>query len=641
MDVRTSHDVESIAVPDRPEGESTASAQAMRRDVLMARHRLVCRNWYVGRDPVRAHWRYPLWHALSLLGGDEADAALGVEMLEAAAAGEGKGHFWSSTVASILVRHGQTLDDGLRKRLETRLAGYLPDEARQRFRGYNDNFPAMAAMAALVGGDWLGDDDAITGGLENLRSLRRLLTRRGNLTEYASPTYSAITLTCLAEIVAWCPLEAARELALAAEQRVWVEVCSRWHRGTSSLAGPHSRAYIVDMCAHPHNITVPMYVAFGDEVVWGVELPLTEDVAERAVHNKFEAGLAHTAWHAAPAYHPPAEAEALVRDVPARRVVRADSEQAAFHRNVWSADRHPVTPLAEFPASESDMYTFMTPRFALGTSDRPSMNSYQHTAMHLTYRRAETLQRLGDIAALFPRYLTNDKQPDRCKHLNDEGRTLCVQHASTAMVLYCAKPGWNANSTVEDATIQPVSSLKLSLLLTCFGARPRELWLGETELDAWSGRGEAPAPVFFRDGRVYTAIHPLHLTDHDRDAAVVVHEANGFGIIDFVNYRGAERTFTASELMTTRNGFVIEVAEAPDFTSFAEFRAAHASPAIVDEYHAPDAMRLVRYDRDGLSLGMEVSPISEGVKCRTVNDQLVRPVKLEIEGLDTGALPWM
>ena len=55
-------------------------------------------------------------------------------------------------------------------------------------------------MGMILGGEYFGDAAAVEHGMWNLRQLRDLLTRRGLLSEYTSPTYSPLSILNLAEV---------------------------------------------------------------------------------------------------------------------------------------------------------------------------------------------------------------------------------------------------------------------------------------------------------------------------------------------------------------------------------------------------------------------------------------------------------
>lgn len=609
-------------------------AQAARRDRLMALHREHCEEWFspdgLFTATAAADPRWYLWCAMSMLGGEPRHVAKANAVLRQGTP-LGGGHFWTSAAASILARWQDQLEPDVRQAMIRRLRELLPGERPQRFRGYNDNFPAMSTVALLVGAPLAGEDSLIADGMKCLDSLRKLLGRRGLLSEYTSPTYTPITLTCLAEVAELSPSAEARELALWCEQRVWLDLCSHFHPGTSALAGPHSRAYMVDLCAHLHNAHMVLHLVFGDVVFVNPANALFPYQPGQVTHNGDWHIRGHLPWHLVPTYHVSEPAARLVLERRHPLTVQATSEQAAMQRNVWEHVRHPQTPLAEIPASSMSLTSYLTDDYALGVSERPFLDGYQMSVFHLVYRRRRPARRLGEVAALFPRYLTTLTDPHRHRQLYDQGRANAVAHEGTAMVAYKARCGWGSHPQPGDVTVEPTTSLRLSLLLTCFESGPEEAWLGDQRLEDWRGQSVEPVSVFWRDGPMLIAVHPLNLYDHGRTHAVALRQVNGYHLIDLFNYQGPPRTFAAHDLLTTHNGFVIEVATVDQWSSLADFRRHHARPRIHDTYHPGDCIRKLSYQREGLSLGMALSPVSEGIQYRTINDQLAPLHKLRIE----------
>ena len=600
------------------------AAQAARRQRLRELHRAAAFPLYGddGRSApgVDNEWRGALWHAQSLLEGDAHHRARANAMLRVAAPLHG-GHFWNSAVSSILARCGAALDADVRAALADRLAQGLGDEAGQRFRGYNDNYPAMAALSMLVGGPAAGCDDHVDAGMACLVSAQRLLRRRGLLSEFNSPTYSPITLTCLAEIAELSPHAPARELARELEGCVWIDLAAHFHRPTGSVAGPFGRGYTVDLCGHANNAHTVLFLALGDEAFLS-PLTLAFPFLDGAVrHNRTEQFYwSHVAWQSTPTYHVPDEAVELALHKPAAMTIHASAEQAAFPRNFWRPERHPRTPLAELAAGPMHTFTHLREDFALGVADRMFLDGLQATPLHVVYRRRRPARTLPDIGTLFSRFIIDDRTPRPDDHIPDEGRANAVAHHGSALVAYRPKPAWGCSALSPDCHVQPVRSLKLSLVVPCFWDRPLELWLGTKPASAWRGDNDEPCPVYLHDGALFAAIFPLALTRFSAGPAVRLEEHNGFGMVSFIHYDGPPRTFLDEELFTCHSGFAIELGSSADWPDFAAFRAAHAAPQIDDHWAAGDAMRLIRYERPGLSLALELSPISDGIKCRTVND---------------------
>lgn len=627
----------TLSHPDpTPHGVASPALQADRRTRVQTLHRLHCFDgFHDDGSPVCgevADWRGNLWHSLSLLVGNEAHVRRANAMLRHART-RGGGHFWSSAACSILVRFSDRLEADVRAGLLERVSELLEGEVHQRFRGYNDNFPAMAAVTLILGAELTGQSRYREAGLACLRSGVDLLNRRGVLSEYGSPTYTPIVLTCMAEIVEHSADTDARRLARRIEQQVWFDLLGRFHPPTSTLAGPYSRAYTVDLCAHPHNAHVVLYQVLGDAVFVNPTNALFPYVDGRQVrHGRGDFIQAHAAWHSTPTYHVPAGAVALALEKPMPSVMRVSSEQAAYPRNFWKPERHPHTPLAECAAGPMHPASFFDHDFAFGTADRPFLDGCQFTPFHAVYRRRAPAKDLRDVGTLFSRFISDDRPPRADRLIVEEGRALAVAAQGAAMLLYRPNPTWGCTPLVADHATTPVQSLKVSLVVPCQYGRPEEIWIGGERARPWCGESVDPASVYLRDGRLYVALHPLTDTNFGRSHAVRLEETDGFGLISLVHYQGPPRIFSDSELMACRAGFVIELAGADDWPSFEAFRQFHAAPEIQDTWHEGDAMRQVTYRREGLELAMRISPFSDGIQLRTVNGSPVPEPRFEIVG---------
>ncbi len=82
------------------------------------------------------------------------------------------------------------------------------------------------------------------------------------MSEYNSPTYTALTLWFLALIAEHSTTEAARRLALFLEERLWVDVAMHFHAPSQQFAGPHSRSYQDDSVGGFSALHCTMLAAF-------------------------------------------------------------------------------------------------------------------------------------------------------------------------------------------------------------------------------------------------------------------------------------------------------------------------------------------------------------------------------------------
>ena len=110
--------------------------------------------------------------------------------------------------------------------------------------------PLGAYCTLMLGGELTGAAWAADLGLRRLREFQRLtgdrrfrLRRQAEMSEYNSPTYTALTLLFLALIAGYARGKEARALGLFLEQRLWLDVALHFHAPSGQFAGPHSRAY--------------------------------------------------------------------------------------------------------------------------------------------------------------------------------------------------------------------------------------------------------------------------------------------------------------------------------------------------------------------------------------------------------------
>lgn len=623
------------------------AAQAERRNRIWRKHNAWCRRYYEDDGTFRYVQTQPdlrthCFHAISWLAGTAEDQSLANRILRRYPLGALDRetplvHAFSHTLsAHLLCLHDERLDADNRAELRSVLSDRVVRGRiyRSRYSGYNDNYPTMDAFAVLVAPRFVEiPDEAVEGGLEILRDLARLHRRRGCMSEYASPTYTPLTTMCLAQIVQDSPLAEARELALAAEHRLWLEMAGHWHVGTSTPAGPHSRAYWLDVCGHLHSWHLIFHHVFGEAVFINPDthlFPYRYDQQFRHHQGSDEALESHTMQFLAPDYHPTEEAVALAWEKKDPTTVIATSDFGAFPRHWGASPPHPETPCAEFAAGHTVLTTHHTADYALGSSRRDFLNGGPNTHVHLVQRRRIPARDLADICTTFSRYIVNAVDPGPIHRVEDDGRSICLQHENTVMALYRAKSWWNG--PIPPRFQSGVTSLKLSLLTTALFGFPEEVRLGPQNLDGGVGESVEALPVFVRNGPVYWVAHPLAWPNPSCPRRVQVRRINGFLEISFYNYEGALRQLSDYEWATTLNGFVFVAESAAGIGSFDAFCAAHARPLIQDDWRPASGMRRCLYRRPDCELALEISPLSEGIRYATINGELAPEDRFSVNG---------
>ncbi|MDB6126420.1 MAG: hypothetical protein JWM35_316, partial [Verrucomicrobia bacterium] len=256
------------------------AGQSGRRAAYLGTVRELARKYFsaegawIGSGPA-PECREWLWTVFAFLAGDAADKKIATGLVEHAP-DPGRPDFpfcvFANNHAALLLGvHGKHFSKRARARLESWTRQTLQERAGSRqaalqFHGYNDNMPAKATLGLILGGECLGDAAAVEHGLWNLHQLRRLLARRGVISEHCSPTYTPLTLTNLAEIAAHSRTPEARTLAGAGADRIWAELLAHYHSPTKTLVGPFSRAYMTDSVGHLSAAHMLLWLVFGPDV---------------------------------------------------------------------------------------------------------------------------------------------------------------------------------------------------------------------------------------------------------------------------------------------------------------------------------------------------------------------------------------
>ncbi|MBP1964908.1 hypothetical protein [Paenibacillus aceris] len=608
---------------------------------------------YNGPDPITG-LRERLWFAYAFIAeGSEEACRTGNRIIEANEYTHC--HFAPKIATQILMKYDERLTEKARKWLYGYLEETIEESATDEmdFVGVNDNFPCMSTYITLIGGKLLSRPDLVAIGAKRLHQLKAMLTRRGFVSEYNSPTYTGIQLETLAEIANYVEDEELRDIALSCEERIWADQLARLYLPASQLAGPYSRAYTADSMGHTQHFAVygllgeqlpmnPLNTLFsGGDVEQGYLIHLNLAFLQVTV-----ASMLNTT------YHCPEELihHALNKTYPYEVTGTAEFSSSS-DEHAWESPQDLVLAedMTEYPAGVGSNTTYMTEEYALGTSTHEFHNGVQTDSFHLLLRRDPCKEAsLRNSRTVYTKYIVNERKPGQSNvyermsitvpdySLWDEGRKLAFQHQQTAMILYKPK---------RFGRLQ-VSSLKLSLILPCPFSEPDEIWLGDKQLKDLTGESLEPCPVIVKDGAVYMAFHPLLLTDHGRYAAVKVDRVNQFLMISFYNYEGEMRDFDPKTFVLTGNGFVVQVSSKQETESFEYFRAAALKVQIHDEFHSsPHSRRTVlrktSFSSEEATLTCEYSPISEGIRYLEVNGRILANEKLSMTGYDVNRLPFM
>lgn len=585
-----------------------------------------CQRWY---DP-SGQWisdgphldtRGTLWICFGLLDGAERDvrlanailAGLKFELHVKPRSGE-EVHavfdiFVTNHVTQMLTLHAGKMDAVVREKLEgwarAGLATFAGNrQADYQFHGHNDNMPAKATLGMILGGEYFNDDAAIQHGLWNLRQLGEMLSRRGLISEYNSPTYTTLTILNLIEVANLSRTPEARALAAKCLERVWADVLGHFHPPTGMLGGPYSRAYQLDSTGHLSTMSLLLWTVFGDEVIPHVLDELKREKV-RLVHHHGE--HAHAVgllgWVAAAGAEPP---EYLVKWMRARKfpfTLRASAERAEGG--------------TRYHAGEVGTTQYQEEDFSLGTADADSWSQLQAEVFFLRYRRVRPAKGVEEIRTAYLRYFINEEAPiDPMHAMPTHGNLHVLQDRGTALVL--ARPDLNLAD-------KPVTRLKLSMILPIHFGKLESLEIRD-------------GLILGQDGPIRFAIRPLNHGFWGGSESLRFEISDNYQLISLLNYEGPERTFTRDELGRTLNGFLFSIASG-DAESAEAFESRMRSAKLVDFWHF--STRTTRCQLGDTRLEINYGLESDFVRFAAINGKLLQRPVWAAEGMPLERLPFL
>ena len=601
-----------------------------------------------GRIPqFNAPWREPVWCLAALYSGDNSDITLANNVLESypkAPAADYKdlgiffggnfGIFQSNIIAGLLHRFGHLMSDEARrfcqihceKLFSTR---YGSGQVEYNFHGVNDNMPMMSTYGLILGGEAMGNKQAVKHGLWKLHQLRRHLSRCAWASEYNSSTYTAVTLAGAARIASFAHDEEIRQLALEIEQRLWMEVILHFHPGTFMQAGPHCRAYSIDSAGHTHSLQAILWLVFGPEIS-GRDLIQSYFAPDGKEVLHFCGNPAQSIAEYVDMlecdFHLPEQALELMskRSYPVH--IKGRTEIMSIYDNF---------------ASEVHTTTFMQENYSLGTSTLPLCGGEQTNQFYATYKQASKPESFKDAAPVLCKYFI--KETNIGKHETSEdgahsgelfqknfGWAYALQKDNTAMVI--------AMPTRENQL--QTDCLKLGLIFPAHYGSIAASIIGDSGVNAGaSGESAEVVPVSVEAGEVYMHIQPLLPTNLPRKAALRFKRVNSYEILELVNYEGETRNFDLVELSNVLNGFVFTIEDKSKFPSLEEFHDKMSNCRIVD--YLFNKHRFINFQRNDVDIDLTVSLIPFGVQTEAINGRAVERPFFACNQLDVSKLPFM
>jgi len=619
----------------------------------------------VRRDP-----RVYIQTALPLLQGGDADRVLARKLLADEIVAEridNNCSFCSEYMLAVIYGMGEAMPGDLMAVLRKALSKGLLAYARKdlQHHGYNDNHVALATATLVLGGQLVGNREAIEEGRANLMNFRDTFLRRGFMHE-TNDCYLPHTLYATAVVGEFAEDDEIRQLARDCEARIWVDWIGHYHPNLARKPGPSARDYTMGRL-NPLATNVALWCILGDDVasplfppddVFAIDWPDERFFAFHQAGDMFW-NMGFLSRICAHGYHVPADIAPLIcrRTYPhsikgthevghyaetVRRVVR----QADGVRLEETEDM--VIPgVAPFSAREIYTYQYQEADWAMGAASQRMIGNCPNNNWGINYRK-RPLARSSDQGAIYCSFtingkrITDDQQfqmmADDPTAVNkesmdawfDNGRYAAMQHEGTAIVLY--RPRVHEKHCIISLSTSIVFPL-------CFNNSIDHVWLGDTELIDFQGGSQDVRNIFVQDGPMFIGIRPLLSRPQGCAMRIKARREAYWGIIDLYAYDGPEIALSEMDLCRIGGGFICEVATRKEFETIDAFRSwFEAAEALDDQFFW---MRQVRYRRKGLSLGIRWDVWSDNIMYRMLNGREMLTPRFECTGVDAAKLPWL
>ena len=499
-----------------------------------------------------------------------------------------------------------------------------------KFHGSNDNMPMIATAGLIFGGEILGDERAVQQGFWNLNQFRLWLSRCAWASEYNSSTYSAVTLSNVAQIATYSHNPEIRELARDIEHRLWAEVLLHYHPPTFRQAGPQSRAYAIDYAGHTHSLQLLFWAMFGEELTGrNVIRSYFDPDGKEVIH--FQGcpmqTVAEFVHFLDTEFHLPADVAELItkRTYPAR--LRGRSEVRGTY------DGLPNTYRTE---------TYMEESYSLGTCNAAMAGAEQTASLMATYKLKAQPQDFRDAATVFFKYLTEniecgvkerskDGQFEGEQFISSRGWPYAIQKDNVGVLLI--SPSLKSSPITTE-------TLKLQIVFPAHYGKIKNTIIGSGPVRAGAvGESAGVVPVSIEAGEVYINIIPLIPTSLPRQSAVRFVKSENYEVLELINYDEPERTFSREELERVMNGVVFTIEAAGKFKSLEEFHRVKSEALITDYYLSH--CRFFEFKRDDAWFQIVYSPRNGGVMTESIDGRAVQRPVFESNQFDVLRLPFM
>lgn len=533
---------------------AAAGSEPLYRERLLAAHRAAAaarfdeRGRWIDPEPSEGSvygnsTRTQLWQVWPLLAGTARERQIANRVIRAQDYSKARPDpFVAYAAADFLNRFAASLERESRETLAAYLEPALAASIQRGVPAQNINHPLMWMGALLFGGQALDRRDARAAGTRMFGEFARLISTVGCPSEFNSPTYTPISMSCLAQMAANAGDPALAAQARAIEQRFWLTQAAFWHAPTGLPAGPFSRAYAADSTGQASNLELLWSLMLGGAVL----LDPLEHVYKPDPHLDYHQGgrvfLQGQYMAIAQAdFHPPAP---LARLAAGRRL------PATIHTSTFVGDFQESGTGIWYRGGRRALTCHQHPAYSLGTASQMYANG-NHTDNLCASWLIRSPREPRNVRTLFARYTQEGDAPAApgTTFLADRGRSVTAQQANRAVL-------------VGNPKIQPwsgVTGFRQSVLLPEHFSPVEEILADGRTVEALPYEGPWPQWVVLRDGACRIALHPLGAPLDRNSNLCRIERVNRYLALHFYGYRGPARDFSPGECADLRSGLFVEV----------------------------------------------------------------------------------
>ncbi len=520
--------------------------------------------------------RETLWYAITLLvSSKDNDIELANEILENINASDGTHS--QATMVVIWYKFKDLLSEKSIANILQNIKKAFPVSAYSRFNDGNINHPLGAYCNLICGAEITGNNEIIEIGKKYLFEFEKQIKKRHKtfdqvqVSEYFSPTYTALSIWFLNIISSYSNDPEIKELSIKLEQRFWIDTALRFHAPTMQFAGPFSRAYQDDSIGGYSAMHCTLIKAAGKDIFFNPSVSELFDHPSNYIQNALIALLD---------FNLPEEFLNLAFDksYPLYYKQKTFCEQYFENSSIKCTDgtnKH-LFDDEVYPGGFSDLTTYMTPGFTLGSAERQYVNGGHTDSFVFRYKRADQILEQKDFGSWMTRGVFNNSvvgEKNIChvcgyeidkSYLYEEGRSAIYQNKESAIILY----------TPKTTCLTGIKSFRIEIIGNYFDDFS-EIIIGKKKISEFPYEFSYDDKIIISDKEMYYSFIPI------RSSRIRKYEKNGlknriwrkdnFIIISIYSYSGEDREFTKEELKQLLNGFLFNAHAKSDFKTFDDY----------------------------------------------------------------------